>query len=116
MSINKREKRLRIKRGVRSKIKGTLERPRMSVFKSNKNIYVQLIDDTRGYTIVSSSSTDIGFKDKINLEISKSIGKKIGERAIEKGIAHCVFDRNGYPYHGRVKALAEAARETGLKF
>lgn len=116
MATSKQDRRIRIKRGIRSKISGTPDRPRLSVFKSNKGIYAQLIDDLKGHTIAASSSEDVGQKGKINVDVSKLVGKKLAEKAIESGLSICIFDRGGYPYHGRVKALAEGAREGGLKF
>ena len=109
----------RIKRHnrVRGKISGTAERPRLCVFRSENNIYAQIIDDVAGNTLVSASSVEKGFEGNGgNIEAAKSIGKTIAERAIAKGIEEVVFDRGGYIYHGRVQALAEAAREGGLKF
>lgn len=116
MAITKEQRRLRIRRGIRSKITGTAERPRLSVFKSNKDIYVQLIDDVNGHTLTSTSSAELGKKANVNIEISKEVGKKLAEKATGTGISSVVFDRGGYPYHGKVKALAEGAREGGLKF
>jgi len=102
---------------VRSKISGTAERPRLNVFRSNKNIYAQLIDDVAGVTIVSASSQEKGFEGTgSNVETATKIGETIAKRAAEKNITAVVFDRGGYLYHGRVKALAEAARENGLQF
>ena len=118
MALTKRERRLRIKKSVRSKIYGTAERPRMSVFRSNKHISVQLIDDKAGKTIIATSSRikDIAEKKDINkTQKAKLVGKAIAEKALENGIKQVVFDRNGYLYHGRVKAVADAAREGGLK-
>ncbi len=115
MAITKEKRRLRIRRGIRKKINGTVERPRLSVFKSNKDMYVQLIDDVKGHTLVSTSSVELG-KANINIEISKEVGKRLAEKATGSGISSVVFDRGGYPYHGKVKALAEGAREGGLKF
>ena len=109
----------RIKRHsrVRGKISGTAERPRLSVFRSEKNIYAQIIDDVAGNTLVSASSVEKGFEGKGgNVEAAKKIGAAVAERALQKGIEEVVFDRGGYIYHGRVKALAEGAREGGLKF
>lgn len=116
MAGKNRERRERIKAGVRKKIKGTTERPRLSVFRSNRGIYAQLIDDLKGTTVVAASSVEIAEKTKLNMENSKSVGKKIAEKAIEAGVQEVVFDRNGYLYHGNIKALAEGAREGGLKF
>ena len=109
----------RIKRHnrVRGKISGTAERPRLSVFRSENNIYAQIIDDVAGVTLVSASTVEKGFEGNGgNVEAAKKIGSKIAERALAKGIEEVVVDRGGYIYHGRVKALAEAAREGGLKF
>lgn len=115
MAITKEQRRLRIRRGIRNKITGTAERPRLSVFKSNKGIYVQLIDDVNGHTLTATSSAEIG-KANVNIEISKEVGKKLAEKAATSGVSSVVFDRGGYPYHGKVKALADGAREGGLKF
>jgi len=102
---------------VRSKISGTAERPRLNVFRSNKNIYAQLIDDVAGVTIVSASSQENGFDAAgSNVDAATKVGETIAKRATEKNITAVVFDRGGYLYHGRVKALAEAARENGLEF
>ncbi len=109
----------RIKRHsrVRGKISGTAERPRLCVFRSEKNIYAQIIDDTAGKTLVSASSVEKDFGcSGSNKEGARKVGKLIGERAVAKGIEECVFDRGGYIYHGRVQELAEGAREGGLKF
>ena len=116
MAISKRARRLRIRRGIRRKISGSSERPRLSVFKSNKGIYAQLIDDQNGNTLAYSSSREIGQDGKRNIEVSKTVGKTLAEKAKGLGIETVVFDRGGYPYHGRVKALAEGVREGGLKF
>jgi large subunit ribosomal protein L18 len=101
---------------IRHKIEGTPSRPRLSVFKSNKTIYAQLVDDSKGHTLLSASSKDVKETGGVNLEISKSVGKKVAEQALASGIKEIVFDRNGYLYHGNIKALAEGAREGGLKF
>ncbi|MEQ9426405.1 MAG: 50S ribosomal protein L18 [Cyclobacteriaceae bacterium] len=116
MAITKSARRLRIRRGIRRQIGGTTERPRLSVFKSNKGIYAQLIDDSKGNTLAACSSAEIGEAGKRNVEVSKNVGKSLAEKAKKAGIEGVVFDRGGYPYHGRVKALAEGAREGGLKF
>jgi large subunit ribosomal protein L18 len=116
MAINKAAKKLRIKRGIRNKISGTAERPRLSVYRSNTAIYAQLIDDRNGQTLTSASSTEIGKFKNINIERSKEAGKKLAEKAVAHGIKEVVFDRNGHIYHGRIKAFAEGAREGGLKF
>jgi large subunit ribosomal protein L18 len=115
MALNKLEKRERIKRRVRGKISGSAERPRLSVYKSNKEIYAQLVDDKEGKTLVSASSRALNAKGT-KVEISAEVGKAIAEKAKSSGIENVVFDRNGFVYHGRVKALADGAREGGLKF
>jgi large subunit ribosomal protein L18 len=115
--IEKKEIRNRIHRRIRRKLSGTAERPRLAVFRSVAHIYAQVIDDAKGATIVSASSVDKGAKTNGgNVAAAKSIGKLVAERAREKGIKSVVFDRGGYQYHGRVKALADAAREAGLEF
>lgn len=102
---------------VRSKISGTASCPRLNVFRSNTNIYAQIIDDVAGVTLVSASTMDKALELKsANIAAATTIGKLIAERALEKGITNVVFDRGGYIYHGRIKALAEAAREAGLQF
>ena len=109
----------RIKRHnrVRGKISGTAERPRLCVFRSENNIYAQIIDDVAGHTLVSASSVEKAFEGNGgNIEAAKKVGAMIAERALAKGIEEVVFDRGGYVYHGRVAALAEGAREGGLKF
>jgi len=118
MALTKRERRLRIKRRVRKSISGTAERPRMSVFRSNKQISVQIIDDTTGKTLLSISSLvrDIAEKNGSKSEQAEFVGQAIAEKAVTAGISEVVFDRNGYLYHGRVKSLADAARKGGLKF
>ena len=108
--------RLRIKKGIRNKISGTTSRPRISVFKSNTSIYAQIIDDEKGHTLASASSKEVSEKKNTDQTISKEVGKKLAEKAAANGITEVVFDRNGYIYHGNVKALAEGAREGGLKF
>jgi len=111
-------RRKRIKMRIRKIVSGTAERPRMTVFRSNKEIYVQLVDDRTGKTLVSASSLadEINAQKITKIEKAKLVGKSIAEQAIQAGIETVVFDRNGYLYHGRVKSLAEAAREGGLKF
>ena len=119
MALSKQESRLRKRLRIRQKISGTNERPRMSVFKSNKQIYVQLIDDIAGVTLASASSRNKEIAEKTGLkktDQAKLVGKLIAEISISKGISNVVFDRGGYLYHGRVKQLAEGAREGGLKF
>lgn len=109
------ERRAKIKTRIRGRISGVAERPRMTVFRSNKQIYVQLIDDLAGRTLVSASSR--GIEDKgTKCEIAAKVGAEIARKALEAGITTVVFDRNGYLFHGRVKSLADAAREGGLKF
>ena len=101
---------------VRAKISGTLECPRLNVFRSNNEIFAQIIDDTNGNTLVSSSSVELKIKNGSNIEGASLVGKDIAEKTKNKKIKTVVFDRGGYLYHGRVKALAEAARENGLEF
>jgi large subunit ribosomal protein L18 len=115
MAGKNRERRERIKMGVRKKISGTTERPRLSVFRSNTGIYAQIIDDIKGVTIAAASTVELG-KKTVNIENSKSVGKKLAEKAVASGVESSVFDRNGYLYHGNIKAFAEGAREGGLKF
>jgi large subunit ribosomal protein L18 len=116
-SIDKDARRRRIHVRIRERVKGTAERPRLAVFRSLKNIYAQVIDDRVGRTIVSASSDEKNASSNGgNLAGAKEIGKLIAERAKAQGVAKVVFDRGGYLYHGRVKALAEAAREAGLEF
>jgi large subunit ribosomal protein L18 len=120
MAIKSRKeyRRFRIKHRVRKIVQGTPDRPRMTVFRSCKGIYVQLIDDLSGKTLVAASSMEKAAKDLkgTKTEIAKQIGKMVAEKALAAGISTVVFDRNGYLYHGRVKSLADAAREGGLKF
>ncbi|MEO7988672.1 MAG: 50S ribosomal protein L18 [Chryseolinea sp.] len=116
MAGKNRERRERIKKGVRKKITGTTERPRLSVFRSNRGIYAQIIDDSTGTTLVASSTIELGEKAGLNIENSKAVGKSIAEKSAAAGVQTVVFDRNGYLYHGNIKALAEGAREGGLKF
>lgn len=112
----KADRRKRLKMGIRKRIEGTPARPRLSVYKSNKAIYAQIIDDSKGHTLISVSSAELDKKSKVNVETSKTVGKKVAERALAGGIESIVFDRNGYLYHGNIKALADGAREGGLKF
>ena len=117
MSNLKLNRRSRIKKRIRKNISGTSTRPRLSVFRSNKQIYAQVIDDVNGVTITSASSHVKDSTQKVNkTDQAKLIGKEIAENASKAGIKEVVFDRNGYLYHGRVKSLAEGAREAGLKF
>lgn len=118
--MNKKDsRRIKIKKRIRSKVNGSSERPRLTVFRSNNEIYAQLIDDVSGKTITGSSSNEKTLskaKGKSKVEKAKSVGEAIAKKAVEKGIKNVVFDRNGFLYHGRVKALADGAREAGLKF
>ncbi len=115
--LEKKEIRNTIHRRIRRKLRGTAERPRLAVFRSVSHIYAQVIDDGEGKTLVSASSVDKGGKTGGgNVAAAKAIGKLVAQRAKEKGITKVVFDRGGYVYHGRVKALADAAREAGLEF
>lgn len=115
---SKLSRRLKIKYRVRKKVFGSDEKPRLSVFRSNKQIYAQLINDNKGSTIVAASSAEKALAEKkgTKIELAKEVGKLLAEKAKEAGIENVVFDRNGYLYHGRVKSLAEGAREGGLKF
>jgi large subunit ribosomal protein L18 len=112
----KNEIRLRIHKRIRARLAGTDERPRLAVFRSLKHIYAQVIDDSKGHTVVAASSNEKKGASGGNVAGAKAIGKLIAERAKDKGIKAVVFDRGGYLYHGRVKALADAAREAGLEF
>lgn len=117
MAISKEYRRKRIKMRVRKSIHGTASKPRLSVFRSNKSIYAQLINDAAGTTLLSLSSTDKTLKSQgTKTEQASIVGKSLAEKAISLGITECVFDRNGYLYHGRIKSLADGAREGGLKF
>jgi large subunit ribosomal protein L18 len=120
-SMNDRKKaRLKRKNSIRKKLSGTKERPRLSVFRSAKHIYAQVIDDSIGHTLVTASSMEKNVKEQPKFEnkvaVAKFVGKLVGDRAVEKGINKVVFDRNGFLYHGRVKAVSEGAREAGLDF
>ena len=110
----KKERRINIKTRIRGKVSGSAERPRMTVFRSNKQIYVQLIDDVAGRTLVSASSK--GIAEGTKSEIAAKVGELVAKKAIEAGVTTVVFDRNGYLFHGRVKSLADGARNGGLKF
>lgn len=120
MSLNKTQRRERVKMRIRKIVNGTSERPRMTVFRSNKQIYVQFVDDLNGVTLAAASSSDKEVADKTTgqnkSQVAALVGKLAAERATAKGIKSVTFDRNGYLYHGRVKMLAEAAREGGLTF
>ncbi len=122
-SIDKKKARLKRKKRIRKKMVGTADRPRLSVFRSAKHIYAQVIDDTKGVTLVSATSLESIVKNdsdsasaKGKVPTAKYIGKLVAERALEKGIKKVVFDRNGFLYHGRVKAVSDGAREAGLDF
>ena len=116
MALTKLQRRVRIKKRIRKIISGTAAKPRMSVFRSNKEISVQLIDDVAGVTLVAASSKSLKDAKGTKIEIAAEVGKAIAEKAGKAGIETVAFDRNGYLYHGRVKALADGAREGGLKF
>ena len=115
MGTQKDSRRLRLKRSIRAKISGTADKPRLSVFRSNTGIYAQIIDDVKGHTLAAASSQELGLANG-NVDNAKQVGAKIAEKALVAGVSTVVFDRNGYLYHGRVKAVAEGAREGGLKF
>ena len=112
--ISKQERRNKIKARIRGKVSGTASRPRMSVFRSNKAIYVQLINDLEGRTLAAASSK--GITEGTKVEVAAKVGEQIAKKAQEIGVTEVVFDRNGYLFHGRVKSLADAARQAGLKF
>ena len=112
--ISKKERRIKIKARIRGRISGTPERPRLSVFRSNKQIYAQVIDDLAGKTLVSASSK--GITEGTKSKIAEKVGEAVAKKAIEAGITSVVFDRNGFLFHGRVKSLADGARKGGLKF
>ncbi len=116
MKMTKQETRHTIHNRIRVRVNGTAERPRLAVYRSLKHIYAQVIDDRKGHTLAAASSQEKSLKDGGNIAGAKEIGKLVAQRAKEKGILKVVFDRGGYLYHGRVKALADAAREAGLEF
>ena len=118
MALSKQERRNKIKRRIRKNLTGNNEIPRMSVFRSNRQISVQVVNDLTGVTLVAASSLekDIAVNKVAKLEQAQLVGKRIAEKALEKGIKQIVFDRSGYLYHGRLKSLADAARKGGLKF
>ena len=116
MSLTKTERRQRIKFRIRKTVSGTPAQPRLSVFRSNKEIYAQVIDDVNGVTLVSASSRENEVANGTKIDTASAVGKLVGERALKAGINTISFDRGGYLYHGRVKSLAEGAREAGLKF
>jgi large subunit ribosomal protein L18 len=114
--VSKNEERVRRHKRVRTKISGTAERPRLCVFRSNANIAVQVIDDVKGVTLISASSVEMKLANGGNVEAAKAVGAEVAARALKANISSVVFDRGGYLYHGRVKALADSAREAGLNF
>jgi len=118
MALTKSERRLRIRKRIRKTISGTQSNPRLSIFRSNKEIYAQMIDDVTGNTIIAASSREkeIAAATATKSEKAKMVGKSLAAKALDKGIQTCAFDRGGYLYHGRVKELADGAREGGLKF
>ncbi len=118
MATKKDKRRLKIKHRVRKKIKGTPDKPRLTVFRSNKQIYAQIINDIEGKTLLSASSLakDFELEKATKTEAAKEVGKLVAKKAVESGIKEVIFDRNGYLYHGRVKSLANGAREGGLNF
>lgn len=117
MATKKEIRRLKLKYRIRHKVSGNEEKPRLTVFRSNKEIYAQLVDDVTGRTLAAASTTEKGVETKgTKIEMAAIVGKLIAERALSAGVNQVVFDRNGYLYHGRVKSLADAAREGGLKF
>ncbi len=117
---NRNEARQRRHLRVRKRVTGSGERPRLNVFRSNKHIYAQVIDDTTGQTLVSASTLEKEFREQVanggNVEAARQVGALVAKRALEKGLSQVVFDRGGYLYHGRIEALADAAREEGLQF
>jgi large subunit ribosomal protein L18 len=116
MALTKLQRRNRIKNRIRKVVSGTAAKPRLSVFRSNKGISAQLIDDVAGVTLVSASSASLKGAKGTKIEVAASVGKALAENAAKAGIENAAFDRNGYLYHGRVKSLADGAREAGLKF
>ncbi|MBZ4036500.1 50S ribosomal protein L18 [Flavobacterium sp. 17A] len=116
MSLTKSERRQRIKFRIRKSVSGSAARPRLSVFRSNKEIYAQLIDDVNGVTILAASSREKEIGNGTNVEVAAAVGKLVAEKALKAGIDTITFDRGGYLYHGRIKSLAEGARAAGLKF
>ena len=113
---NKQVVRFKRKLRIRSKVEGSVERPRLAVFRSNKNLYAQLVDDAKGHTLVAACTLDEEIKGGSSIDGAKALGLMLAKRALAKKISAIVFDRSGYLYHGRIKALADAAREGGLKF
>ena len=116
MSLSKPERRQRIRFRIRKTISGTATNPRLSVFRSNKEIYAQLIDDVNGVTLLAASSREKEIEKGTNVEVATAVGKLVAEKALKAGIETVTFDRGGYLYHGRIQSLAEGARAAGLKF
>ena len=116
MSLTKSDRRQRIRFRIRKIISGTAAKPRLSVFRSNKEIYAQLIDDANGVTLLAASSREKGVSKGTNVEVATAVGKLVAEKALKAGIDAVTFDRGGYLYHGRIQSLAEGARAAGLKF
>ena len=116
MSLTKSDRRQRIKFRIRKIVSGTAAKPRLSVFRSNKEIYAQLIDDVNGVTLLAASSREKEIGKGTNVEVAAAVGRLVGEKALKAGIDAVTFDRGGYLYHGRIKSLAEGARAAGLKF
>ncbi len=116
MSLSKPERRQRIRFRIRKTVSGTATKPRLSVFRSNKEIYAQLIDDVNGVTLLAASSREKEIEKGTNVEVATAVGKLVAEKALKAGIETVTFDRGGYLYHGRIKSLAEGARAAGLKF
>lgn len=116
MSLTKSERRQRIKFRIRKSVSGSAARPRLSIFRSNKEIYAQIIDDVNGVTILAASSREKEIGNGTNVEVAAAVGKLVAEKALKAGIDTITFDRGGYLYHGRIKSLAEGARAAGLKF
>jgi large subunit ribosomal protein L18 len=116
MSLTKSDRRQRIRFRIRKIVSGTVAKPRLSVFRSNKEIYAQLIDDVNGVTLLAASSREKGVSKGTNVEVATAVGKLVAEKALKAGIETVTFDRGGYLYHGRIQSLAEGARAAGLKF
>ncbi len=112
----KNARRLRVRRGIRAKVSGTQERPRLTVYRSNAHIYAQIINDSDSRTLVAASSLEDGIGEGKPVDVSRAVGKRLADKAKDAGLTSVIFDRNGYRYHGRVQALAEGARENGLAF
>lgn len=115
-SIKKRKARIRLKKRIRKQISPSPDRPRLSIFRSNNEIYAQIIDDGKAHTMASAGSLKLDKGEMSKTEVAEKVGETIAQKAIEQGIKQVVFDRNGFKYHGRVKALAEGARKAGLEF